>query len=847
MTLHFFRHGNYLTLVAETVEGPQALSFGQARLWFLDRLEGGSGGAYTIPFAVRLTGELDVAALEGALHDVVVRHESLRTLFPERVGVPRQEIVAPDAASVVLKIVGAADDAALPALLSSALSVRFDLSRDLPLRAVLYELPAGEDGAQQHVLLVLLHHIAGDGWSLGPLWRDLSRSYAARLSGSAAALSPLPVQYADYTLWQRQVLGDEEDAGSAIARQLTYWREALSGLPDQIELPGDRARPAVSSHRGGSVELELDAELHRGLLGLARGHGASLFMVLQAGLAALLSRLGAGSDIAIGSPIAGRTDSALEELVGFFVNTLVLRTDTSGHPSFGGLLERVRAGNLAAYSHQDLPFERLVEVLNPARSLSRHPLFQVMLAFAGEGPSELELAGLEARAEPVAAASAKFDLSVALSERRGRDGSALGIGGVLEYSSDLFDRGSVEVLGQRLVRLLAGAVAAPGRGIGELEILSGSERATILGLWNATSHAVDGGTLPALISAQAARTPEAVALVFADRRLSYAALEAQANRLAHHLRGLGVGPETVVGLCVERSPEMVIGLLGILKAGGAYLPLDPEYPRERLAFMLGDAGASVLVTQSGLLARLPQPLQDLQRQDLQRQDLQRQDLQRQDLQRQALPPRIVQLDADWPAIARQPVSAPATALDPRHPAYVIYTSGSTGNPKGVVVEHGGIPNLAAAQIDRFAITPEARILQFASLSFDAAVSEIATALTIGAALILPADERAGDALANLIEHQNVTHATLPPVLLPGLSEDISLPTLIVAGEACSAETVRRWSKNRRMINAYGPTETTVCATISDPLFDGLNFFHYLCGVTFINEGDRVDSTLLYSL
>jgi hypothetical protein len=345
-----------------------ALSYAQRRLWFLERLEGISG-TYVIPLAVRLKGTLDRAALEQALGDLVERHESLRTLFPDRLGVPRQEILPPLSARPRLEI-GSVDEAGLAAALTAAAGQGFDLSREIPLRAHLFELADDE-----HVLLIVLHHIAGDGWSLGPLSRDLAALYRARREGGAVGLSPLPVQYADYTLWQQAALGDETDGGSALARQLSFWTDALQDLPDQIELPADRPRPAVSSHRGGHVALSITPELHRGLAGLARETGSSLFMVLQAGLAGLLSRLGAGTDIAIGSPIAGRTDAALDDLIGFFVNTLVLRTDTSGQPSFRELIGRVRGRNLAAYGHQELPFERLVEVLNPARSLSRHPLF----------------------------------------------------------------------------------------------------------------------------------------------------------------------------------------------------------------------------------------------------------------------------------------------------------------------------------------------------------------------------------------------------------------------------------------------------------------------------------------
>ena len=627
------------------------LSFAQRRLWFLHRLEGPSA-TYNIPIAVRLKGRLEAAALEAALSDVVARHESLRTIFPDTLGVPRQEILKASAPRPRLEIV-AVTEAGLAAALSATASYGFDLGREPPLRAHLFVL-----GDDEHVLLLLLHHIAGDGWSLAPLWRDVATAYVARLSGRAAALPALPVQYADYTLWQHQVLGREDDAQSAIARQLEFWTERLKELPDQIELPTDRPRPAVASYRGDSVPLRIATELHRSLLTLARDSQASLFMVLQAGLAALLTRLGAGTDIAIGSPIAGRTDSALDDLVGFFVNTLVLRTDTSGNPSFHDLIARVRAGNLAAYGHQDVPFERLVEMLNPARSLSRHPLFQVGLAFQNNVEAKLDLAGLAAAFEPVSTATAKFDLSLIVGEQRGSDGSPAGINGTIEFATDLFDRASIAALAERLIRLLEAAVATPELPIGRLDILSAAERHTLLREWNATAHPIAPATLPELFAAQAAKTPDAIAVVFEDQQLTYAELDARANQLAHHLQALGVGPEVIVGLCVERSLEMIIGLLGILKAGGAYLPLDPAYPPERLAFMLEDAAAPVLVIDSSMSDRLPEHHG-----------------------------RVVRLDTDWSTIAQNPVTAPATPLLPGNIAYLIYTSGSTGTPKGVAITH----------------------------------------------------------------------------------------------------------------------------------------------------------------
>ena len=681
------------------------LSFAQRRLWFLDRLEGASA-TYNIPMAVRLKGALDHAALEAALGDVVERHESLRTVFAETAGIARQLILDADAARPHLHR-SSVSEADLARALSAASGRGFDLAVEPPLRAHLFAL-----GESEHVLLLLLHHIASDGWSLAPLWRDLAGAYGARHAGRAPSYAALPVQYADYTLWQHEVLGREDDAHSAIARQLLFWTETLKGLPDQLDLPSDRPRPAVSSHRGDGIGLHIGAALHRDLLGLAREAGASLFMVLQAGLAALLTRLGAGTDIPIGSPIAGRTDSALDDLVGFFVNTLVLRTDTSGDPSFRDLVGRVRAGNLAAYGHQDLPFERLVEVLNPSRSLARHPLFQVVLTLQNNAAVSIDLAELSASVEGVATSSAKFDLTLSLGEERAADGSAAGIYGMLEYATDLFDRASVEALGARLIRLLEASVAQPDCAIGRLDILDAAERQTLLCDWNDTARAIPLATLPELFSAQAARSPDAVAVVFGEQRLSYAALDARANQLAHHLRRLGVGPEVVVGLCVERSLEMLVGLLGILKAGGAYLPLDPSYPPDRLAFMLEDSHAPVLLTQAALRQRIPEHRGT-----------------------------IVELDADWPAIARQPTTAPGNNLHPHNTAYVIYTSGSTGMPKGVAVTHGGVHNYITWAIQNYQLHLGTGAPLLTPLAFDATVTSLFLPLFSGKQVLLLPEER----------------------------------------------------------------------------------------------------------
>jgi amino acid adenylation domain-containing protein len=786
------------------------LSDAQRRLWFLERLEGGaSGSVYTIPFAVRLTGGLDHAALEGALCDLLARHESLRTVFPDRLGVPRQEILSPSEVRLSLAV-KTVSEAELGGALSAAAERGFDVAVEPPLRAELYALGERAAGAAEHVLLLVLHHIAADGWSLAPLWRDLAEFYAARLASRPARLPALPVQYADYTLWQQAVLGEEGDGSSALARQLGYWSERLSGLPDQLELPADRARPAVASHRGGGVEVAVPAALHGALLRLAGQSGASLFMVLQAGLAALLSRLGAGDDIAIGSPVAGRTDVALDDLVGFFVNTLVLRTDTSGQPSFRELIGRVRSGNLAAYSHQDVPFERLVELLNPPRSLARHPLFQVMLALQNNAAVELALEGVAASPQAVLGSTSKFDLALSIGERRGADGAPAGLFGTLEYASDLFDRSSVEVLASRLVRLLAAAVAAPDLALSRLDLLDAAERGRIVEEWNATARAVPARSVVELFAAQAQATPDAVAVVCGERRLSYAALEAHSNQLAHHLRSLGVGAETVVGLLLDRSLELVIGLIGILKAGGAYLPLDPSYPAERLSFMLGDAGCAVLLSEQGVAGQLRLP-------------------------DGAAAPRLVRLDADWSAIALSPSTAPKLAIAPAQAAYVIYTSGSTGTPKGVVVRHDALSNFLLAMREEVPLAAADRLLAVTTVGFDIAALELYLPLISGSSVALAPTETVRDAAAllQLVAKSGATVLQATPTLwqaLLGQLDEVAGAAgepatggpadqagavlaglrMLVGGEALSGALARTMtSRGGAVCNLYGPTETTI--------------------------------------
>ena len=474
------------------------LSFGQQRLWFLNEYEGPSA-TYNMPFAWRLHGRLDVDGLKSALHDVVRRHESLRTIFPVVGGQPYQQVI--EAAEAVPHVVVVpSDQAGLPRLAAQAARYAFDLTQELPVRAWLFAI-----GTSEHVLMLLTHHIACDGWSMGILMRDLADAYRVRTGGGAPGWAELPVQYGDYTLWQRGLLGDSQEAGSVLAQEITYWTTTLDGLPEQLELPYDRPRPTESTQRGDTVPVDLDGELHRELLALALAHKATLFMVLHAGLAALLNRLGAGSDIPIGTPVACRTDEGLHDLVGFFVNNLVLRTDVAGDPSFSELLDRVRETDLAAYAHPDVPFEHLVERLNPPRSASRHPLFQVVLVADDIGNRSWQVPGLRVEPEPLSHQITKFDLTLHINQEYDADSSPAGIRSVIEYSVDLFDEATVQALAKRLTWLLRQAAEDPSRPVSEYELLTAAERQQILNEWNDTSWPVPEMTLPGLLEGQAAR------------------------------------------------------------------------------------------------------------------------------------------------------------------------------------------------------------------------------------------------------------------------------------------------------------------------------------------------------
>ncbi|WP_168714696.1 non-ribosomal peptide synthetase [Streptomyces sp. A0592] len=764
------------------------VSYAQQRLWLIDQIEGPTA-LYNLPFAVRLRGTLDTEALRAATADVVARHEALRTVFPVAGGVPVQHVLPSAQAPVAFDTVDCAPDE-YPALRDRAAARTFDLSSELPIRVTVFSLtppvrPATGEPSTEHVLLVVLHHIAGDGWSLGPLLRDLATAYAARLGGDAPDWEPLPVQYADYTLWQRELLGDESDPGSVLSRQLDYWRGALAGLPEELELPTDRPRPPAPTGAADAVPFSYGPDLHAALAGLARKHRATLFSVLQAGLAALFTRLGAGPDIPLGTGVAGRSDEALNDLVGFFVNTLVLRTDTSGDPSFAELLRRAREAQLDAFAHQDVPFERLVEEVNPARSLGRHPLFQTLLVLQNHQEGELGgLPGLQTQPEELGLRVAKFDLNIGITERHTPDGAPAGLTGSVEYAADLYDRVTVTTLFERLGRLLTAAAADPEAPIGTLDILTPEECLRLRDEWNATAAPVPAGSLPELFEAQAARTPGAVALAHDGGTVSYAELDSRANRLAHHLTACGVGPESPVALLMERSVDLVVATLAVLKAGGCYVPMHASLPPERMAALLADTAAPVLLT---------------------------------DRADPGFPHEAVVVRPGDGNTA--PAHAPGVRVHPDRLAYVMFTSGSTGTPKGVAVRHRDVVDLAADR--RWQDGRHRRILLHSPHAFDAATYELWTPLLSGGTVVVaPPGTLDAAALHAVATRHEVTAVFLTKALFDLVAEQApetfrALRTVCTGGEAASGTLMQRvldHCPDLLLAHVYGPTEATTFAT-----------------------------------
>ncbi|MGW7428024.1 amino acid adenylation domain-containing protein [Streptomyces sp. NPDC054861] len=761
------------------------LSYAQRRLWFLHKMEGPSP-TYNIPMQLRLRGELDRTALEQALGDLVARHEGLRTVFPETGGVPCQRILPPHEAAPRLVTTDVHEDE-LPEALRHGARCAIDLMTEPPLRAHLFRT-----GARDHVLQLVLHHIAADGWSLAPVATDLARAYAARTTGAAPDGDDLPVQYADYTLWQNEILGEQQDTGSLLARQVSHWTGRLAGLPDELALPTDRPRPDVATYRGDYLTVEWDADLHRALDALARRCGATLFMVLQAGLAALLSRLGAGHDIPIGSPIAGRADQALDDLAGFFVNTLVLRTDTSGEPTFEDLVRRVRDTALDAYAHQDVPFEYLVEVLNPARSLGRHPLFQVMFALQNAPEAHFRLPGLEVEVSSGRTGTAKFDLFFSMAEHRDATGAPSGIEGAVEYATDLYDPDTVRGLFRRWTRLLAQVTADPSQRLGEIDVLDAAERRTLLHDRNATRAEGELPPYTELFVRQAERTPHAVAVVADDAELTYGALHERSDRLARVFARHGAGPGRLVAVALPRSTDLVVALMAIAKTGAAHVPLDPAHPAARTGLILREARPALVVGTEATLAELP----DEGGSSL------------------ALDDPLVRA-----AVAEAPGGAPDARPGPRDAAYVIFTSGSTGRPKGVVVEHGALTNLLLGMGDLVPTGPEDALLAVTTIAFDIAALEIFLPLTRGARVVLATEATVARpaALVELIRRTGVTVVQATPSWWQMIaSHDLDALRglrMLVGGEALPAPLAARLRETgREVLNVYGPTETTIWST-----------------------------------
>ncbi|WP_019870466.1 non-ribosomal peptide synthetase [Salinispora oceanensis] len=760
-------------------DGVLPLSFAQQRMWFLDQLEPGSV-EYLVPLALRLRGPLDTEALRRAMDSVAARHEMLRTRYVSAGDSPVQVIDPPGPVRFEVVDLTGASDAAVQALVDRSCSQPFDLSQERPLRVTVVRR-----GAEDHLVAVSLHHVAFDAWSMDLFMRDLRTAYAAIRGGADVPLAPPTVQYADFAAWQRS---REAELGD----QLDYWRERLTGL-DPVELPTDRPRPAVRDPRGGTVSVDVPDELAAGLHELAGRHGATLFMTLLAGFQVLLARYTGRTDLAVGTPVAGRTRPETEELLGFFVNTLVLRHDLSGNPTFVELLDQVRRSSLDAFANQDVPFEHLVDALAANRDMSRNPLFQIMfeLAHLDQFPTTLG----EAAIEPVHAGVpvAKFDLTLTVKQRsRGR------LRCTFEYATGLFDRSTVERLAGHYLNLLTAIVGSPTARLNSLPVLSDGERDVLVREWPDPASTrlplldpVDERhrTVPELFERQAKRTPDAVAMVFGEQEVTYRELNERANQLAHHLRSLGVGPEVVVASCLERGPDAVVVLLAALKSGGVYVPFDPDHPTERLDFMLTDAAAHLVVTTRAAAQRLAGH-------------------------------RVVTVDDD------QLATAPATDLEspprPHNLAYVIYTSGSTGRPKGVMIEHRSYVHHCRVISDAYGIGPDDRVVLLSALTFDVAMDQIAATLLAGATVVVsdPVFWTPSELPARLAEHgvtiMEITPAYYRELLEADVDRLSALRLMNVGSDVVTVADARRWAATglpARFLCNYGPTEATVTCVL----------------------------------
>jgi len=757
---------------------PCVLSFAQQRLWFLTQLDLGSTAAYNIPAAVRLKGVLDVGVLEISLNKIVSRHEALRTTFTQAEGQPVQAI-APSL-TLVLPIVDlqelpeAKREAEVHRLVRKEAQRSFNLENDPLLRVTLLRL-----GEAEHVVLFTMHHIISDGWSMGVLIKELVTLYEAFSTGLPSPLPELPIQYADFAVWQRQWL-----QGEVRSSQLAYWKEQLNGATTLLALPTDRPRPAVQSFHGGRQTWALSLDLSQALMNLSQQQGVTLFMTLLAAFQTLLYRYTRQDDICVGTPIANRNRAEIEGLIGFFVNTLVLRTDLSGNPSFVDLLSRVREVALGANAHQDLPFEQLVEELQPRRDLSHTPLFQVMFVLQNAPIPSLEFKGLNLTPLVVESSTAKFDLTLSL------ENTLQGLIGSWEYNTDLFDAATIASMAGHFQTLLEGIIVDPHQSLSSLPILNAVEQQQLLLKWNDTkANYPQDVFIHQLFEAQVEQTPDAVAVVFGNKQLTYQELNCRANQLAHHLQALGVKPEVLVGICVERSLEMVVGLLGILKAGGAYLPLDPVYPKERLAFMLEDAQVPVLLTQQQLVEKLPD--------------------------QQA---RMVIWETDWEAITQHSQKNPVREVTSDNLAYVLYTSGSTGIPKGVAIEHRSPVNLVNWAKEVFTPAHCSGVLASTSICFDLSVFELFVPLSWGNKIILAENALH---LSTLPAAKEVTLINTVPSAIAELQRIDAIPasvhTVNLAGEPLQNQLVQKIYQQgtiQQVFNLYGPSEDTTYSTFA---------------------------------
>ncbi|WSG61650.1 amino acid adenylation domain-containing protein [Nocardia sp. NBC_01730] len=759
----------------------------QQRMWFFNQYDT-SSGAYNIPIAIRLRGELNVDAVRSAMVDVLRRHESLRTRYPDHDGTLIQLIEPADDIDHDLTPVPV-PPSQLVAMLTEFVTAGFDVSTEVPVRARLFRVTGGEE--PEYVLALVVHHIAADGFSMTPLARDVTTAYATRICGEVPSWTPLPVQYADYALWQQAALGSPDDPESLCARQIRYWTETLDGVAEELRLPVDRPRPAVASNRGATTHYMVDAELIRALEGFARQHNSSLFMVIHGTLSVLLARLSGTTDIPIGTPIAGRGAAALDDTIGMFVNTLVLRTDIDPDEPFTDLLTRIRQIDLDAFGHADVPFEQLVDQLAPQRSQARHPLFQVMLAFQNLEPVKLELPGLDVSVLDLPNEVSRFDLQLMLSDNHDSGDMTVAV----TYATDLFDATTIDSLTHRWIRILESVAADPTLPVGTIEILEPAERTDLLTRAGPPTT-VPPTTLADLLTTAATQNPDATAIVFDTRQLSYRELDERSNHLARLLIQRGIGPEDVVAIAIPRSPESVLAVWAVTKTGAAFLPIDPTYPTERITHITTDSTTAIGLTTTSLPTQLPDTINWLTLDNLDEAD-----------------------------------NRPVTDRDRVRPlriddiAYVIYTSGSTGLPKGVAVTHRGLCNCATEQRIAMRIESDSRTLHSASPSFDVSVLELLSALSAGATMVIaPSDVYGGDELGELLDREQVSHVFITPAALSTIDHARwplpDLGYLVIGGEDYSTELVERWSGGPDIFNEYGPTEATIMANQSTPLVAG---------------------------